>query len=305
MCMQVIVRQISGLGNQLFQYAAGRYYANRYGAELRIAREPAHKAISHGYSRPFLLEHFSINEPVNEISAFERLVLTEKPSLVPTSVFLQRTMRIRVFREHVTQRYTFLPDSCVDDEVRQLYLVGYWQAYRYVEEIACELRKKLSFRQAARGMNEEVLSQIKQNENSVSVHVRRGDFTLAVEGNIALPINYYTRAISIFRERLINPKFFIFFDDMAFAKQHLPHNDTVFVEHNDSSSSHEDLRLMSSCRHHIIANSTFSWWGAWLNPNPEKIVIAPKHWHQTMNSYYPGLLLPNWVLVDVLFATSV
>ncbi len=146
-----------------------------------------------------------------------------------------------------------------------------------------------------------MLERIGKCTNPVSLHVRRGDYTLAAEGNIALPLDYYTRSISICRERLADPTFFVFSDDIAFARKNLPHDiRAVFIDHNDDASSHEDLRLMSSCRHHIIANSTFSWWGAWLNPRLDKLVVAPKHWYLTQDSYYPELLPPGWILCDTL-----
>jgi hypothetical protein len=156
---------------------------------------------------------------------------------------------------------------------------------------------ELSFKEPAQGKNLEVLKQIKQCKNPVSLHVRRGDYTLAAEGNIALSIDYYTSAISTFKERLVDPTFFVFSDDMAFVRQNLPHHvKAIFVDNNDATASHEDLRLMSACHHHIIANSSFSWWGAWLNPRPDKMVIAPKHWLLKADSYYPDLLPPSWTL---------
>jgi hypothetical protein len=92
---------------------------------------------------------------------------------------------------------------------------------------------------------------------------------------------------------------------MPFVKENLPRDmSMVFVEHNDSFAAHEDLRLMSSCHHHIIANSTFSWWGAWLSPRSDKMVIAPRHWYLGMDDYYPSLFPPNWVLADVATAKA-
>ncbi len=298
--MQIVVRQISGLGNQLFQYAAGRYYAKRYGAQMRMAVDPARNALSHGYPRPFLLSNFAVTAPAKELSPLDLLVLTKRRSLQATSLAFRKSLRIQVFTEKIEQRYTFMQDLPLQKSVQTLYLVGYWQAHRFVDEIADELRVEFSLTKPAQGKNLEILNQIRQSNNPVSLHVRRGDYTLAVEGNIALPIEYYLHAISSYKERLDEPTFFVFSDDIAFTKAHLPRGlRAVFVEHNDHSSSHEDLRLMSSCHHHIIANSTFSWWGAWLNPRTDKIVFAPKYWHLKRDSYYADLLPPGWILADI------
>lgn len=304
--MEIVVRQISGLGNQLFQYAAGRYYSRRYGAQMRMAVDPARSALSHGYPRPFLLSHFAITAPTKELSAADRLIFTGRRWLKPASIVLKRSRGIHIFTESVAQRYTFLEELPLQRNVRTLYLVGYWQAHRIADEIADELRIEFSFKEPAQGKNLEILDQIRQSKNPVSLHVRRGDYTLAAEGNIALPMEYYSRAISAFKERLDEPTFFVFSDDIAFTKEHLPRGlRAVFVDHNDDSSSHEDLRLMSSCDHHIIANSSFSWWGAWLNPRPDKMVFAPKYWHLKRDSYYPDLLPPNWMLAEASDAISV
>ena len=292
--MQVVIRQNSGLGNQLFQYAAGLYYSKRYQARMEMARDvPKHRQ-SHGYPRPFLLSHFSISSPVRALTLFERLLFS--PRWDASAV--RRALGIQGFAEPFERRFTFLKDVPLERGTGVLYLWGFWQTYRIVEEVADQARREFSFREPPRGKNLEVLERIRQCRCPISLHVRRGDYTLAAEGQIALPMDYYSRAISICRERFGNPTFFVFSDDMPFARDNLPLADAVFVDHNDSFSSHEDLRLMSSCHHHIIANSSFSWWGAWMNARRDKTVLAPKHWYLRADSYYPELLPPTWILLD-------
>lgn len=298
--MEIVVRQISGLGNQLFQYAAGRYYAQRYQASMRMAIDPPDRAVSHGDPRPFLLSHFSISEPAKEMSFAEHLLLSDKASVKTALRVPKRTLKIQVYREPVSKRYTFLEDLPLENRVQRLYIAGYWQAHRIADTYATALRASLTFKEPAKGKNLETLNQIETSKNSVSLHIRRGDYTLAAEGNIALPMDYYHRAIASFRERFDDPTFFVFSDDLAYAKEYLPRDiGAIFVGHNDDFSSHEDLRLMSSCRHHIIANSTFSWWGAWLNPRSDKIVYAPKQWHLRADTHYPDLMPSSWILADV------
>jgi hypothetical protein len=298
--VQIVVRQLSGLGNQLFQYAAGLYYARKHGASLRIAIEPSSKGFSHGYARPVLLSNFSIPEPIEVIGFRDRLFLSKKIFLQPALSRMKSTLRIQIVEEEMSQRYRFLQSLPIQGDIETLYLVGYWQAHRIADDNAAELRSSLRFKELASGKNLEVLNKIRASQNPVSLHIRRGDYTLAAEGNIALPIDYYHRAINCLRQHLSSPTFLVFSDDISYARQNLPADlNAVFVDHNDDFSSHEDLRLMSSCRHHIIANSTFSWWGAWLNPREDKIVYAPKQWLLKPDSVYPDLIPPAWRLLDL------
>ena len=301
--MKIVVRQLSGLGNQLFQYAAGLYYAARYNAQLRLAVDLPRTAVSHGYARPFLLSHFCISAPAETVTPADRFVFTEvhRSSLKPLSRMARSAAGIQIFTEPTERRYTFIPDLLLEKGTRTLYLVGYWQTFPMVNAISDKLREEFRFREPARGKNEEVLDSIAGSRHSISIHMRRGDYTLSAEGNIALPMEYYERAISRFREQMDDPTFYVFSDDIAYSREHLPKDiRAVFVDHNDAFSSHEDLRLMSSCQHHIIANSTFSWWGAWLNSSTHKIVVAPRQWLLTPESYFPELLPPEWTLADVL-----
>ena len=295
-----MVKEYGGLGNQLFQYAALRYYAKRYRAQMRIAVDPARNAVSFGYPRPCLLQHFSIPARMQERSLSDRFIFTDKAWLKTASAPLRRKLGIQVFKEQLEHRYRFLRDLPLKQGVKALYIGGYWQNHRFVEDVAEDLRVDLTFRVPAQGKNLEVLEQIAHSRNPVSLHIRRGDSTLASEGKVVLPMEYYFNAISLIRDRLVDPTFFVFSDDVPFVKQNLPRDiGMVLVQHNDDFAAHEDLRLMSSCHHHIMANSTFSWWGAWLNPRPEKIVIAPRHWFLGMDDHYPGLFPHNWMLADL------
>jgi Glycosyl transferase family 11 len=301
--VRIVVRASQGLGNQLFQYAAGKYYAKRYGAAMRLAADPAQNAQCYGYPRPFLLSHFLIPAPMEERSFSDRLILTDNAWIKAASSRLRRASRTQLFIEPYEDRYRFFRDLPLERNVETLYLVGYWQNHLLVEEIAEDLRGDLTFKDPPRGKTLEILEQIRRTRNPVSLHVRRGDSTIPREGKVVLPMKYYSDVISIIKERLVDPAFFVFSDDMPFVKEILPRDGKmVFVEHNDDFAAHEDLRLMSSCHHHIIANSTFSWWGAWLNPRPDKMVVAPRHWFMGMDNYYPNLFPREWILYDFVAA---
>jgi hypothetical protein len=304
--MKLIVRQLSGLGNQLFQYAAGLYYSGLLNAELSIVTDPSQNAISHGHPRPFLLSHFAVTAKWREMTAAERVMFfLESRGLNPASRralkrhVLLRWQHIQLLTEDVEQRFRFQTKLPVDVGAHTVYLFGYWQVHNIAEKISERLRHEFALRDQPTGQTLEVLRSIRNTENSVSLHIRRGDYTLASEGNVALPFKYYSNAMHYMKQRLTNPTFFVFSDDIKFAKENIDKNSpAVFVEHNDSLSAHEDLRLMSNCKHHIIANSTFSWWGAWLGTSKSKIVLAPRKWLVANCPTENDLIPSTWRLLD-------
>jgi hypothetical protein len=180
---------------------------------------------------------------------------------------------------------------------RGLYLQGYWQSERYFEKHADALRKEFAFRNTTTGRNEELADQIRQGI-SVSLHIRRGDYasdpkTLAYHG-LCEP-EYYFRAIEYMRGHVPKFRLFAFSDDPQWVAGTLKsrYPEMVVVDHNPGDQSHNDMLLMSLCDHHIIANSSFGWWGAWLNPDTYKIVIAPRKWFA--NGHSTADLIPeNW-----------
>lgn len=300
--MQIFIRQISGLGNQLFQYAAGLYFTRRYVANLKVLVEDSKDAFSHGHPRPFLLPQFSIQAPCVPYGKMDRLLLSNRSEL---QIFggLRRLAGVVTIQEVFERRFDFMAALPLSRRHRRVYLTGYWQSCQYAQCVEDELRAELAFRLPAQGRNLDLLNQINACASPVSLHVRRGDYTLTAEGNIALPLNYYDKAIHTILTLYPNATFFVFSDDIEYAKANLPlGRGTVFVDHNDSYNAHEDLRLMAACHQHVIANSTFSWWGAWLNSRTGKTVIAPRHWLLSRESYFPNLFPPSWILLDSLRA---
>ena len=298
--MQIVLRQYAGLGNQLFRYAALRYYAKRYGAEMSISVDPARLAHSHGFPRPFLLSHYSIKATVRERSLGDRFFLADKALMKTVASLAKRALRVQVFNQLESSSGPSLSDLPLGQHIKTLYLVGRWQTSIIAEEVAEELRCELTLKDPAKGKNLELLRQISQSRNPVSLHVRRGDCSVAAPDRVELPVEYYLNAISTMSERLDDPTFFVFSDDFPWVKKSFPQNIAIVcVEHNDDFSAHEDMRLMASCHHHIIANSTFSWWGAWLNPRTDKIVVAPRQWYHSEDPHDTDLLPKKWILLDV------
>lgn len=296
--MNVVTRQISGLGNQLFQYAAGRFYARQLGAPLRLAVDLPRNQVSHGYARPFLLRHYNISVPMRPITAAERSFFSHKPHARALAT-LQRALGTEVIQETIAERFTFLPTLPVAPRTHTLILNGYWQTWRIADAIATELRHELTLRDPPRGPTQGFLAQIAATPHPVSLHVRRGDYTTVAEGNRTLPLDFYIAAVRHFTRLLPGPTFFLFSDDIPWCRTVLAEalpagTPIVFADANDDATSFEDLRLMSACHHHIIANSSFSWWGAWLNPRPDRLVFAPRYWLLTPDSDFPDLLPPDW-----------
>ena len=314
--MRLVVRIISGLGNQIFQYAAGLYFAKRMGAQLELATPPQKEAgflnpggnsnSSAQYAdSPYLLSVFNLTSASHAITFSER-ILQARNQRVGTVGRTALSVAGQQFLEEPEQ-YRFSRDLPVRPGVRKLLIRGYWQARQYAEANAAQLRDELTWIQPPAGKNLELLSQIHEESCAVSLHIRRGDYLRAVGGSLALPLSYYDESIRFVLNRFPQATFYVFSDDIGFAKQSLPaYIRAVFVDHNPVSKGHEDLRLLSGCRHHIISNSTFSWWGAWLGSYRDKVVVAPKYWKGKQDSYYPDLFPSEWTLIDnISLATAV
>lgn len=273
----VITNIIGGLGNQMFQYAAGRALALDRGVPLLLD-------IS-GFSNYQLHNGFELGRIFNctvkaANEADMRGVLHWQSSPFMRRLISRPSISIFRRKEFVVEPH-FHYWSEIRNSPRDCYLMGYWQSEKYFSEVAGQIRTDFSFRFPLEGRNAELVKRINQ-VNAVSLHVRRGDYamnpkTAATHGLCSL--DYYRTSIRQMAERVAQPHFFIFSDDIAWAQGNLEMDfPCVYVQHNCGADSYNDMRLMSKCQHHIIANSSFSWWGAWLNPSVEKIVIAPQKW---------------------------
>jgi hypothetical protein len=179
-----------------------------------------------------------------------------------------------------------------------VYLEGYWQTEKYFKDIKEIILRDFTIVEEPDPRNKTMADQIRGSE-SVSIHVRRGDYvtnptTNAYHGTCSE--DYYKKAIQIIKNRVHKPQFFIFSDDLTWVREHLDIGyPTVFVDFNGPDKDYEDLRLMSLCQNHIIANSSFSWWGAYLGSDPGKIVIAPKRWFKKTDIITSDLLPESWI----------
>lgn len=276
-----------GLGNQVFQYACGRTLADRLGEDCALDL----RHFDGNSQFEFSLRHFSI-----------RHVPIDGKSLPPDKK--GRPFKYLMWRGLRRKPYLFREDglgynSGIEVLETDAYLKGYWQSERYFAANEEKIRDDLQLREPPTGHNTKALLEI-GNANAVSLHIRRGDYVSnaaahATHGTCTL--DYYQRAARHIAETAqSDPVIFTFSDDPDWVRENLELPfEMRFVDHNDGSTAHEDIRLMSACRHHIIANSSFSWWGAWLNPSPDKIVVAPKRWFAHPKMHNPDIAPDSWV----------
>lgn len=293
----IIVQLKGGMGNQMFQYALGRSLAHERVKELKLDTE-WYKTQS---LRKYDLHHFDIKESFakgSEIpffiygNAFQRALGEFRLKIGATRFGKDK---IAFIRER--QRFDYNPS--LFSRKGSLYLQGSWQNEHYFKAIRPVLLQEFGIKTPLAGKNLEFARHIERSL-SVSIHVRRGDYvsnpaTRKFHGVCTL--EYYREAIDLMKSRMENPVFFVFTDDQQWVKRNLScHCKLIFVDCNDEHNAHQDLRLMYKCRHNIIANSSFSWWGAWLNPNDQKIVIAPKKWFAAPVDT-EGLIPKKWLLL--------
>lgn len=204
----------------------------------------------------------------------------------------------RIVREPEALHFTFDP-RVYNRRIRgTVVFEGYWQTERYFREIDSLLREELQVREPLSGVNANLAAEIRGCE-AVALHVRHGDNASGVEtGMGVLPRSYYEDAIQRLSVEMGELRYFVFSDDAAWARNNLPLGTRAqYVSHNDDMHNYEDLRLMALCKHHIVANSTFSWWGAWLGRNPSQIVYAPRRYWLNVDRPNPELYPLSWRLL--------
>jgi hypothetical protein len=304
---RLIVRCHGGLGNQIFQYAAGLYFAERASVPIEIVRPlgPPEALRSKGFARPFQLDEFSLKAKIRPAGRVDRFYLSTKPVFRSMQNAFCGITRTQSIEEPSTNR--FLPTLVDQVQARTIYLTGYWQAAGYAEAIADRLRESLRIRNELHQRNRHYAEAIRALKCPVSVHIRVGDFALhsTTEPNSGEQVtwvlrkSYYREAIARIRTLLPEADLVVFSDDPAGAQAMMDGEPaSLWVKGNTPASAFEELWLMSCCKHHVIANSSFSWWGGWMNPDPNKIILAPKYWVNTQDSYYPELFPASWNVID-------
>jgi Glycosyl transferase family 11 len=292
----IIARIKGGLGNQLFCYAAARRLALANNAELVIDHVTGF-ARDYEYRRQYALDHFHI--PCRKATPKERME--------PFSRY-RRYMAKFITRRQPFQQRRYVEQEGNDFDERLLYLKplgniyldGLWQSESYFKDVAQIIRDDLRIISPIDAMNHKIAEEI-CNSNAIALHVRWFDAPGSVLVN-NISIDYYQNAIAFLEEKIDTPRYFLFSNapEASLESLDLPKGRVTFVTHNrGDENAYANLWLMTLCKHFIIANSTFSWWGAWLSDSPSKVVIAPdldrfeeqNHWRSL------GLIPAQWQLI--------
>lgn len=283
----VIVKFQGGLGNQMFQYGLYRKLSC-LGKEVKadVSWFKNNKAES---PRDFDLLQFPIHLDI--CNHLERIVYKNFLTKFLCNYTSKQSL---LYIEKESGKY--VPEII---GMNNIYLDGYWQSEKYFKDIRDILVRDFLFPEPVSSWEREMYYQIKKT-NSVAIHIRRGDYLKHSDqfGDICTS-KYYLGAISVIREKLKDPVFFVFSDDLLWSKEFLQNQiDVHFIDLGNDTNCIHDMKLMAACKHNIIANSSFSWWASWLNQNDEKIVIAPTKWQN--KKACPDIRCNNWTPIEIM-----
>lgn len=288
----IVTKLIGGLGNQMFQYAAGKALALKHGVDVKVDLSELNKNAEGKYTqRHYELTVFSSNIKTAAASDLTPFINKDKSKikreLQRRFPFLYKTLTA------VERGTSYHPEFKKYPE--NTYLQGFWQSELYFKEYEKEIRNEFEFKQtiidACKPFSDPIL-----NSNSVSLHVRRGDYVNNPSANkfhgLCSP-QYYEEAISHIAASQGQIEIIVFSDDISWCKENLKFNFPIYFL--ETGSAYNDLYLMTQCRHNIIANSSFSWWGAWLNAHPGKIVVGPKQWFADTSVNTSDIIPASWI----------
>ena len=292
----IVVKLMGGLGNQMFQYAFGRSLALKHNVELKLDTSALNnKNIEGDYSiRDFGLKNFNIH---NEIASKWDSEKFKKSKLGKLIDLLSLSISWKSKNFYLREPFFYFYKKATEAPANS-YVDGYWQSEKYFNSIRKELLGNFFPLKSLSTQSSIIAGKIKSGE-SVSIHVRRGDY-LSIPENVnlyeACSEKYYYDAIKTITNKFPDVIFYVFSDEPEWFKNTIKIDLPVeYVMHNQGENSYEDLILMSLCKHNIIANSSFSWWGAWLNTNVEKVVVAPKNWFKDRSKNTKDLIPEKWL----------
>ena len=293
----IIVKLMGGLGNQMFQYAAGRYLANLHQTELLFDLSYLLKDPKGAYTKRHLeLSIFTINLNIASDSDIKVFKIDQSNKYTRT---IQRNFPF-LFSNIYAAESGFGYQRAFSGFPKNTYLEGFWQSERYFKSIESILKNDFQLKEPLNEENKKWMNQIVSCE-SVSLHIRRGDYvsnTNSQHSHNNCNNEYYIKALNKIKQKHNNSKVFVFSDDLKWCKENLKlDNTTYFVDANQANNFHLDMYLMSQCKHNIIANSSFSWWAAWLNSNKDKMIVAPVNWFSDKLLNTKDLIPSSWIKI--------
>ncbi len=276
----IIIKLMGGLGNQMFQYAFGRSLALKTRSPLKLDRT---FLLDRGQRENFTFRDYDLNI----FNIDENFATPEE--LKPFQITGTAIRQLGIISQlHVQKKY-YIKEQLINfyDDLSRLkgdfYLEGYWQNEKYFKDIEDILKKDFTFKNPADKQIDEIAKSV-ISTNAVSISIRMGDYLKEKKSDQIYYIcdaDYYQRAMDKISNLVVQPRFFVFSDDAEWCHKHLPKQYPIQIIGREYAGVKFEnyLRLMTLCKYHIIANSTFPWWGAWLNPSKERIIIAPRHWY--------------------------
>lgn len=276
----IIVKISDGLGNQLFQYAYARVLKKKTGQKVYLdvryinheERKEKQEWMKLCGKRSFKLNNFQISIPIAEGNILNKF--NNKKNILKLFYYCKK---LKMAKNVIIEEKEAIENKFL--KWKNYYITGYFFKREYIQEVQKELQQEIVLKTPI--VISEELAKFFKKEGTVSLHVRRGDF-LDVGRNIS-DTQYYTDAIMYMKNKLKNPVFLVFSDDIKWVKGNIPlgEKDCIYISEM-GYQDYEEMILMSMCKNNIIANSTFSYWGAWLNSNLSKIVIAPRGWRRNI-----------------------
>lgn len=293
-----IIKLNGGLGNQMFQYAFAYCLAKSFGLRVTLDLSWFEDVKTHTNVtvRPFEIDAFNIDYDAATYQDLAEVVPEDNRSSIQKKLW--EIFKIKKYKpkgNKFVQTKSFKFQKEPFEYPDYFYYEGYFQNEKYFKDCREDILKIFSLKEQPDEKNQSVLELV-NSTNSVSLHVRRGDYvTLECASKVhgTCSLEYYQKAIEYMAKRVKNTHFFLFSDDIDWVVKNLKIDYPYTVISFNKDKGVFDMELMKNCKHNIIANSSFSWWGAWLNNNPEKIVVAPKRWTIKKQK---GSLVPNqWV----------
>ena len=284
--MTIRIKLTGGLGNQMFQFAIGFAIAKKNDVRLSLDLNYINqRQLFNGFELEKVFNIYSKVSFLNKALSFQSINFKEILNKIDVTFYNFKEPHF-----HYTSKILDIP--------KHSFLDGYWQSELYFKDYSKEIKKIFSFSDILDEQNQLISNDIDQS-NSISIHIRRGDFLLKRNDNHYMNLKeYYLKAINESSKFFKNPKYFIFTDDPSWVTDNFVLDHSYFiVAVNQGAKSFYDMHLMSLCKSNIIANSSFSWWGAWLNDNKDKIIYAPKDWFKDKSISTDDLIPNSWNII--------